>query len=124
VHNKRQKGKLELARVGRQREARAKQEIKQQSRSGGERREAYREVGGELGADDAIGSVVAGHLSPHNAELVSLGLVDVGDLLSVVEVASLLVLDTIDLDQVGVVVCVTAASAIKMKGIIKLSFSN
>jgi hypothetical protein len=56
--------------------------------------------------------VVAGHLTPHNTELVSLGLVDVGDLLSMVEVATFLVLDTIDLDEVGVVVCVAASSAI------------
>jgi hypothetical protein len=71
----------------------------------------YREVGGELGSHDAVGSVVAGDLAPHDAELVSLGLVDVGDLLSVVEVAPLLVLHTVDLDQTGLVVCVATSSA-------------
>lgn len=79
-----------------------------------ERQEAraltYREVGGELGSHDAIGAVVAGDLAPHHAELVALGLVDVGDLLSVVEVSALLVLNTVDLDQVGVVVRVAATS--------------
>ena len=72
----------------------------------------YREVGGELGSDDSVGAVVASDLAPHDAELASLGLVDVGDLLSVVEVASLLVLNTLDLDKTGLVVCVATSSVI------------
>jgi hypothetical protein len=75
-------------------------------------RQTYGEVGGELGSDNTVGSVVAGDLAPDDAELVSLCLVDVGDLLAVVEVSALLVLNTVDLDQVGVVVCVAATSVI------------
>lgn len=73
----------------------------------------YGEVGSELGSDDAVGAVVASDLAPHDAELVALGLVDVGDLLAVVEVATFLVLNTIDLDQAGLVVCVATSSVIR-----------
>jgi hypothetical protein len=54
------------------------------------------------------------HLAPHHSELGaggSLGgLVDVGDLLAAVELGRLLVLDVVEGDQRGVVVCVAAAS--------------
>lgn len=60
---------------------------------------------GELGANDTGVSVGAGDLAPDDAELGSanllLGLVDVGDLLAKVEVGSVGVVNTLDLDQTG-----------------------
>lgn len=60
---------------------------------------------GELGADDTGVSVRAGNLAPDDAELgaanLLLGLVDVGDLLAEVEVGSVGVVNTLNLDQTG-----------------------
>lgn len=77
----------------------------------------YVEVAGELGADDTVGAVGAHDLAPDNTELGAgnggLGLVDVGDLLSEVVLASLGVVDAVDLQEGGVVVGVAATSAQK-----------
>lgn len=81
---------------------------------------AYVEVGGELGAHDAVGAVAAHDLAPDNAELGasdrSLGLVDIGHLLAEVVLASLSVVDTVDLEEGGVVVGVAATSVQTREG--------
>lgn len=87
-------------------------EVQQRMSSDTGKGSTYREVSGELSSDDTVRTMVAGDLAPHDTELVALCLVDVGDLLSVVEVATFLVLDTVNLDEGGLVVYVTTASAI------------
>ena len=56
------------------------------------------------------------NLAPHHSELGArlggLSLGDVGDLLAHVEIATLLVVNTIDLDERGVAVAVTLASVV------------
>lgn len=76
----------------------------------------YRNVLGELCTDNTVGSVTTHDLSPNatkvRAVLLNLASVDVGNLLAKVEVACFLVVHTIDLDQSGVGVGVSATSTI------------
>ncbi len=81
----------------------------------------YGKVVGELGSDDAVGAVGAGHLAPHNAEagaglVLSLALVDISDLLAQIVVGGGLVVDAIDADQGGVVVGVSTAALVAEDG--------
>lgn len=70
----------------------------------------------ELGADNTGVSVRTGDLAPDHSDLAAtdllLGLVDVGDLLAKVEVGSVGVIDTLDLDQAGLGVSRVAATLV------------
>jgi hypothetical protein len=75
--------------------------------------ETYAKVCGELSSNNTIGSMSASDLSPNNtkfgATFLSLSLVDISDFLAQVVIRGGLVIDTIDLEEICVVVGVTAS---------------
>lgn len=76
---------------------------------------AYVEIGGKLGAENTVCTVSLCNLTPHVSELAatngSRSLVDVGNLLSDVEITAVNIVHTVNLHKRSVVIGVSSSSA-------------